>query len=106
MKSGLKKYLYAWGALMLLLALSTGSAYLQMGAWNSVANLGISIIKAMLVALLFMHLRTSGALVRLVAVVSVFILSLLFIVSAADYLTRGMHGAEWQIPKMMQPSRP
>jgi cytochrome c oxidase subunit 4 len=106
MKSELKKYLYAWGALMLLLALTTGSAYLQMGAWNSVANLGIAIVKAVLIALLFMHLRTGDALVRLVAGAAVFTLSLLFIVSAADYITRGMHGAEWQIPKMTQPSRP
>ena len=38
-----------------------------MGAWNSVANMAISVAKALLIALFFTHLRQAGALLRIAA---------------------------------------
>jgi len=39
-------YVLTWLGLMALLALTFGSAYLPMGAWNSAANMAISCAKA------------------------------------------------------------
>lgn len=95
--------LVIWGALMLLLAMTAGSAYLRLGAWNLVANLAIAAAKAMLVAIYFMHLRAPGALVRIGAVLGLFMLILLFSLGAADYLNRRIYAAPWQVPQQLQP---
>lgn len=91
-----RRGILVWAALMALLLLSFGSAYLKLDAWNSVINLAIAAAKAALVALFFMHLRKSSALLRIVAVIALFTLVLLFGLSDADYATRVMHSAPWQ----------
>ncbi len=89
---------FVWIALMILLLLTYGSAYVKLGAWNSVINLAIATVKALLVATFFMHLRKGGALLRIVAVTAIFTLALLFILSHADYATRVINRAPWQPP--------
>jgi cytochrome c oxidase subunit IV len=87
--------------LLLLLAASAGSAYLPLGLWNSIANLSIATLKALLVAVFFMHLRDSSALVRLTAGVALFMLAILFGLSATDYRTRADDPAPWQMPRQL-----
>jgi cytochrome c oxidase subunit 4 len=87
-----------WLALMLLLALTCASAFARLGAWNSVANLVIAAAKVLLVALWFMHLRTSSAVIRIYAVTALFALALLFGLTATDYQTRDLHAAAYQQP--------
>jgi cytochrome c oxidase subunit 4 len=87
-----------WGALLVLLLLTFGSAFLRLGPWNGVLNLAIAAIKALLVATFFMHLRNAGALHRLAAAVPLLALALLFGLSHADYATRPMQPAPWQTP--------
>ncbi len=77
-----------WIALMLLLAATVTSAYVPLGAFNSAINLVIAAIKVVLVALFFMRLKSSNALIRLAAITGLFWLSILFVLSGADYLTR------------------
>lgn len=77
-----------WLALCALLAITVGSAYVPLGAANGIINLGIAIAKAALVALFFMNLVRSSALVRLASAAGIFWLSFLFILTAADYLSR------------------
>lgn len=98
-----RRNLAVWLLLLLLLAATAGSAYLPLGAWNSVANLAIAAVKALLVAVFFMHLEDAGALVRLAAAIALFMLTLLFSLGAADYLTRQIHPSPWQDPHALHP---
>lgn len=88
-------YFLTWLALMVLLALTTASAYLPMGVWNTVANMAISCAKALLIALFFMHLGRAGALLRLAAAAGLVFLALLFGLSWSDYATREVSRAPW-----------
>ncbi|HET7596988.1 MAG TPA: cytochrome C oxidase subunit IV family protein [Burkholderiales bacterium] len=92
-------YVTTWIALMALLALTTASAFIPLGAWNSVINLVIAAVKALLVALFFMQLRRASGLTRLVAAVGLFMLALLFGLSGGDYLTRHPVPAAWVAPR-------
>lgn len=91
-----------WAALMALLLLSFGSAYLKLGAWNNVINLGIAAVKALLVAVFFMHLRSASTMLRIVAATALLTLALLFGLSHADYATRVMQHSPWQTPPQSQ----
>jgi cytochrome c oxidase subunit 4 len=80
--------LWTLAALLVLLALSAGSALLPLGVFNEVANLGIAVIKALLVLTIFMRLKTDNPLLRLVAGAGFAWLALLIALSLADVLTR------------------
>jgi caa(3)-type oxidase subunit IV len=86
---------------LVLLGLTFGSAYLQMGAWNSVVNLTIAAAKAALVGIFFMHLTASHEVTRIFACVALFTLALLFILSGSDYATREIYRAPWQTPQQL-----
>lgn len=92
-------YVVTWLGLMILLGLTFASSYLPMGAWNTVANTGISCAKALLIAMFFMHLRNAGALLRIVAVTGVLWLALLFGLSWSDFATRDISPAPWAAPR-------
>ena len=97
----------AWLALLVLMLASLGSAYLKLGPWNMVAGLAIAAVKAAIVAWLFMRLRESGALIRLVAVVGLGVWFILLALSGVDYETRHVTRATVQQPQQMQrPSAP
>jgi cytochrome c oxidase subunit 4 len=76
--------LRVWAALMVLLGLTLGSAYLPLGAFNSVVNLGIAVLKAILVAVFFMELRAAGQLVRLTALVGLVFILIMFSLTFTD----------------------
>ena len=82
-----------WLALMLLLALSGGSAYVPLGPGNGASNYGVAVAKAALVLVFFMHLDRSRALIRLAALAGVFWLTFMFALSFGDYLTRDWNGS-------------
>ena len=103
MRGLFKRYLYTWLALLVLLALSFGSAQLQLGAWNTVANFGIAAVKTALVALVFMRAASSGTLVRIFSLAALFALALLFILSGADFATRKPAPAPWQRAQQIEP---
>lgn len=103
--NSIKRFLIVWLCLMVLLGLTFGSAYLRIGAWNSVVNLAIAAAKALLVVLFFMHLRGSTGLVRICAAAALFTLGLLFLLSSSDYATRVLYVAPWQAPQQLQPSK-
>lgn len=77
-----------WIALLVLLALTVGSAYVPMGVLNTVANLGIAAAKASLVAVFFMGLRRPDPLLRLAAAAAFFWLLTMFALTLSDFLTR------------------
>ena len=81
-------YVGTWIALLLLLAATCGSSFVPLGRFNVVVNFVIAGIKALLVALVFMHLRRDRPVVWLVAAAGFAWLSLLVGLSLADFLLR------------------
>lgn len=82
-------------ALLVLLALSAGSALLRLGPFNTVANLGIAVIKALLVLTIFMRLKTDNALLRIAASAGFAWLAVMIALSLSDVLTRTPLLAPW-----------
>lgn len=85
----LRTYYTVFGALLALTLITTGAAFVDLGAhWNVIVALAIAVCKASLVAIYFMHLRHSHRLTLMVAGAGFFWLALLLAFSFADYLTR------------------
>lgn len=82
-------------ALLVLLGLSAGSALLRLGPFNMAANLGIAVIKALLVLTIFMRLKTDNALLRIVASAGFAWLAVMIALSLSDVLTRTPLLAPW-----------
>ena len=82
------RYLVVWATLLLLLALSIATAYVEMGVINILTNIGIAIVKTLLVMLFFMHLSAGSVLVRVFASVGFLWLLLLLGLIVTDYLFR------------------
>lgn len=79
----------AWLGLIVLLAASCASAFVNLGRINAVLNYGIALAKATIVLLVFMHLARGSTMVRIAAAAGVAGLVLLVGLSATDFLTRG-----------------
>lgn len=77
-----------WLALIILLALTTGSAFIPLGTANLFVSLGIALIKALIVLLFFMELKASSALVRVFAAAGFFWLMIMIALTSADYTHR------------------
>jgi len=95
-----------WLALLLLLGLTVGSAYVPLGAFNGVINYGIAATKAALVLIFFMHLDRSRALIRLTALTGLFWLMFLFSLAFGDYLTRNWNGGSTALQSIESGSPP
>ena len=84
-----KTYLLVFAALMVLTGLTVWMAFIDWGALNTIIALAIAVTKALLVVLIFMHVRYSSHLTRLVVSGGVFWFLLLIVLTLSDYLTRG-----------------
>jgi cytochrome c oxidase subunit 4 len=83
-----KTYIVVFAGLIGLTLLTTGAAFIDLGAFNTVVALVIAFCKMLLVILFFMHLRYSGGLVRVVLLAAFFWLALLISLTMSDYRTR------------------
>ena len=88
----IKTYAAVWIILLILTGATTAVAYVDLGAFSVVAALTIAVIKMLLVALFFMHLRHSTHLTRLVVAGGLIWLLILLALSFADFATRGWTG--------------
>lgn len=79
---------YAWLALLALLALTLASAYVPMGQGNVAINFAVAFAKTVVVMVLFMHAAASGGFVRLLAVAGFAWLLVLAGLGWVDYGTR------------------
>ena len=84
-----RRLVIAWAALLLLLALTVGSAFLPLGRGNAALNFAIAAAKTCIVALVFMDLARSAPAVRLAAIIGVVWLAILGGLALADLLARG-----------------
>jgi cytochrome c oxidase subunit IV len=73
---------------LVLLAATITTAQFQLGAWNPILNMSISLAKTSLIVWFFMHLRRAATLIRLAAFAGFFWLLIMFGLSLGDYLTR------------------
>ena len=84
-----KTYAVVFVSLLALTFLTTVVAMVDMGPFNVVAALGIAIVKMLLVALFFMHLRHSVILTKVVVGGGLLWLGILLLLSMADFVSRG-----------------
>src|SRR5271170_5202235 len=85
-------YIGVFLALLVLTAVTTGVAYIDLGAFNTVVALVIAFIKMLLVVLFFMHVRWATGLTRILVLCGFFWLAIMITFTLGDELTRG-----WQI---------
>jgi cytochrome c oxidase subunit 4 len=88
----IKTYVGVLLALLALTGLTTAVAYVDLGPFSVVVALTIAVIKMLLVALFFMHLRHSNQLTKLVVSGGVMWLGILLILTLSDFATRGWIG--------------
>lgn len=84
----LRTYTLVFVALLILAALTTGIAYIDLGPFNTVVALAIAFIKMCLVGLFFMELFYSPGLNRTVVLAGFFWLALMVSFTLADVFTR------------------
>jgi len=87
-----KTYALVWIVLLILTAVTTAVAYVDLGAFSVVVALVIAVVKMLLVALFFMHIRHSTQLTRLVVMGGLIWLFILLLLTFADFSTRGWTG--------------
>ncbi|MGD2115160.1 MAG: cytochrome C oxidase subunit IV family protein [Acidobacteriota bacterium] len=87
-----RNYILVFAALMVLTALTVYVAYFDFGAWNSVVAMAIAAVKASMVVLIFMHVRHSSPLTKLVVVGALLWMVFMVSLTLGDYLTRGLLG--------------
>jgi cytochrome c oxidase subunit 4 len=83
-----RTYVLVWVALICLLLLTLGSAYMNLGRVNAGINLAIAAAMAWLGVLLFLHLRSSHYLLRILAATGFFWLAILIGLSLTDFAVR------------------
>ncbi|MBN9417997.1 MAG: cytochrome C oxidase subunit IV family protein [Candidatus Eremiobacteraeota bacterium] len=81
-------YWLIWAVLMALLVLTVVLNMFHLGVWGTVLGLIIACIKALLVAVFYMHLRHSPAFIRLAAGAALLWICFMFALSWADFLSR------------------
>ena len=83
-----RKYVMVWVVLLVLTAATVGISLIDLGLWNAAGALTIASVKAVLVALYFMHLRHEVKLVLGFAIFPLFFLALILIGTLMDVLYR------------------
>ena len=84
-----KTYLMVYAALMVLLVATVGAAFIDLGRATSLVAMVIAVIKAVLIVLIFMHVRYSEKLVWIFAGAAFLWLAILLALTLNDYFTRG-----------------
>lgn len=84
-----KVYYTIFGSLLVLTAITVWIAFIDLGVFNTPVALGIAGIKASLVILYFMHVRFSTRLTWVVVAASILWVGVLFVLTLADYISRG-----------------
>jgi cytochrome c oxidase subunit 4 len=86
--NSVKSYSLVTAALFALLVVTVGAAYVNLGAFNTTVAMSISLVKATLIVLFFMHVRRANPLIQLFVVAGFFWLCILLTLTLSDFLTR------------------
>jgi cytochrome c oxidase subunit IV len=85
---GPKTYLTILLALLVLTAITTSAAFINMGVFSPIVALGIACLKAVLVILFFMHIRYSSKVMMLTVGAGFFTFLVLITMTLSDYISR------------------
>lgn len=85
----LRMYLITFGVLVALLGAALGAAYLPLGRLHLAVTLLIAAVKAVLIMMIFMHLRYSNRLTWAFATGAFVWLGIMVTLTMSDYLSRG-----------------
>lgn len=88
-----RTYVLIWLALVVLTGTTVYVAEIELGEWNVVVALTIAVIKALLVALFFMHVKGSSSMTKLFVVAGFFWMAILMFFTFTDYISR-----HWTVP--------
>jgi len=83
-----RTYLLTATALLVLLAVTIGAAYINLGPFNTIAAMSISLAKGLLIILFFMHVRGSNRLIWIAAATGFFWLGIMLALALSDFVTR------------------
>lgn len=83
-----RTYYLIFAALLVLTYVTVQISVFDLGSLNTVAALGIAVVKAILVALFFMHVKYSTRLTKLAVLAGIYWLGILLALTLSDYLTR------------------
>jgi cytochrome c oxidase subunit 4 len=87
--SPLRMYFGIWATLLICTFITYKAAFIELGRFNAAVALGIATLKAILVALFFMHVwHASERLTKMVVLAALFFLMLLLGLTMSDYATR------------------
>lgn len=87
-----KTYTLVWVALLILTVVTTGIAYIDLHQFSVLAAMAVAVVKMLLVALYFMHVRHSTRLTKLVVAGGLLWLGILLVLGMSDFITRGWVG--------------
>lgn len=94
-------YIAVWAALLVLLLLTWGLAFVNLGRFNTLAALGIALVKMTLVIYFFMHVGSSSKLTRLFVAAGFIWFAIMAELTMSDYLTR----RGWSLPQPAEMAR-
>ena len=83
-----KIYVAIWLILLVFTVITVWAAFQHFGVFNPIIALAIACTKATLVILFFMHVKYSPKMIALVIGCGLFFLSILMVLTCADYLSR------------------
>ena len=86
--NSIKLYALVTAALFALLVITVAAAYVNLGPFNTPVAMLISLSKALLIVLVFMHVRRANPLIRIFVVVGFFWLAIMLTLTLSDFLTR------------------
>ena len=87
-------YYAVFAFLMVMLFLTVGAWWvdeyeLPLGAWSIPIAVGIAVVKAVAIVLIFMHVKFSSKLVQIFACTGIVFMGIMFVLTFNDYFTRG-----------------
>jgi cytochrome c oxidase subunit IV len=85
----LKKYIFAWLGLLGLTLLTTLIAFMNLGVWSTVIEIGIATIMAAMVAGFLMHAFYEAKLIKIIITAAIIWFLVMISLTLADYMTRG-----------------
>ena len=85
-----RTYVIVFIALLGLTAATVRLSFVDLGEWHTAIGLAIAAAKALLIVLFFMHVLHSTKLIWVVAIGSLFWLSILMTLTLMDFMTRSL----------------
>ncbi len=85
---GPKTYISILVLLLVMTAVTTGAAFINMGVFSPIVALAIACFKAVMVILFFMHIRYSSKVMMLTVAAGFFTFFILITMTLSDYISR------------------